>query len=51
MVWRMDEGARQRAAERLEAKFAFLFQQLNLVDTQDLVHRFVPEPEVSFPHP
>ncbi len=51
IVWRMDEGARQRAAERLEAKFAFLFQQLNLVDTQDLVHRFVPEPEVSFPHP
>jgi fructose/tagatose bisphosphate aldolase len=47
MVWRMDEGARRKAAERLEAKFAFLFQQLNLADTQDLVNRFVPKPEVS----
>ena len=47
-VWRMDEGTRKRAAEALEAKFTFLFQQLNLTDTQDLVRRFVPEPELTF---
>ncbi len=51
MIWRMDEGARRSAAEALEAKFAFLFQQLNLVDTHDLVERFVPEPEPAFPTP
>lgn len=51
MVWRMDEETRRRAAERLEAKFTFLFEQLNLADTQDLVERFVPEPEVTFPYP
>lgn len=51
MVWRMEEKARMKAAENLEAKFAFLFQQLNLVDTQDLVERFVPEPEVTFSYP
>jgi hypothetical protein len=51
MAWRMDEGARRKAAEALEAKFAFLFQQLNLVDTMDLVEKFVPEPEMNFPYP
>ncbi|MBW2122975.1 MAG: class II fructose-bisphosphate aldolase, partial [Deltaproteobacteria bacterium] len=51
MIWRMDEETRRRAAERLEAKFSFLFQQLNLVDTQELVERFVPEPEVTFRYP
>lgn len=51
MVWRMDEGSRKRAAERLEAKFGFLFQQLNLADTQDLVERLVPELEVTFSYP
>jgi fructose/tagatose bisphosphate aldolase len=51
MTWRMDEGARRKAAEALEAKFAFLFQQLNLVDTMDLVEKFVPEPEMTFPYP
>jgi fructose/tagatose bisphosphate aldolase len=48
VVWRMDEGARERAAESLEAKFAFLFEQLNLTNTQDLVKRFVPEPKLTF---
>jgi fructose/tagatose bisphosphate aldolase len=51
IVWRMDEEARKRAAEALEAKFTFLFQQLNLVDTKDLVERLVPESEVTFPYP
>ncbi len=51
MVWRMEEKARTKAAERLEAKFAFLFQQLNLKDTRDLVDRLVPEPEVTFSYP
>ncbi|NIS70474.1 MAG: hypothetical protein GTO12_16470 [Proteobacteria bacterium] len=48
MVWRIDEKTRRRAAEALEAKFTFLFQQLNLVDTENLVKRWVPEPEVTF---
>jgi hypothetical protein len=51
MVWRMDEKARRRAAEALEAKFIFLFQQLNLVDTQNLVKKWVPEPQVTFRYP
>jgi len=51
IVWRMDEEARMRATEALETKFAFLFQQLNLVDTQDLIERWVPEPDVVFQHP
>lgn len=46
IVWRMDQRARGRAAEALEEKFAFLFQQLNLVDTKDLVDRLVPEPNL-----
>ena len=50
-VWRMDEGTRKRAAEALEAKFTFLFQQLNLTDTQNLIRRFVPEPELTFQCP
>jgi fructose/tagatose bisphosphate aldolase len=42
LVWRMDEEARDRAARNLETKFAFLFQQLNLVNSDDLVKRLVP---------
>jgi fructose/tagatose bisphosphate aldolase len=44
LVWRMDEKARRLAAERLEAKFSFLFEQLNLTDTKALVERSVPAP-------
>ena len=50
-IWRMEEEPRQRAADKLEAKFAFLFQQLNVTDTEDLVQRYVPEPAMTFQHP
>jgi hypothetical protein len=51
IIWRMDEGARSRAADSLEAKFRFMFQQLNLTDTLELVNRYVPEPPLKFRYP
>jgi hypothetical protein len=51
MIWRMDEEARRKSGESLEAKFAFLFEQLNVTDTQQLVEKLVPEPEVTFEYP
>lgn len=50
-IWRMDGEARGKAFESLYSQFAFLFEQLNVQDTIELVKQYVPTPELSMPFP
>jgi fructose/tagatose bisphosphate aldolase len=45
-VWDIDPGAREEIREALEEKFAFLFEQLNAVDTRGLVEEHIDALEV-----
>ena len=45
-VWDIDSGAREQIREALKEKFAFLFEQLDAVDTVDLVENYIDAPEV-----
>jgi fructose/tagatose bisphosphate aldolase len=50
-IWRMDGEARGEAFESLYSQFAFLFEQLNVQDTIELVKRYVPMPGLLMPFP
>ncbi|MBV9547295.1 MAG: aldolase, partial [Chloroflexi bacterium] len=43
-VWTLPESTRSAIRGQLEEKFAFLFEQLNAVDTRDLVAKHVANP-------
>jgi fructose/tagatose bisphosphate aldolase len=45
-VWDVEPGAREEIREALEEKFAFLFEQLDAVDTVGLVEKHIDAPEV-----
>jgi hypothetical protein len=45
-VWDIAPEARQAIREALEEKFAFLFEQLNAVDTVDLIEAHIEAPEI-----
>jgi len=45
-VWDIEPRARERIREALEEKFAFLFEQLNAVDTVSLIEEHIDAPEV-----
>jgi fructose/tagatose bisphosphate aldolase len=45
-VWDIAPDARQAIREALEEKFAFLFEQLNAVDTVSLVEEHITAPEI-----
>ncbi|MBV9174757.1 MAG: class II fructose-bisphosphate aldolase [Chloroflexi bacterium] len=44
VVWTLPESTRSAIRGQLEEKFAFLFEQLNAVDTRDLVAKHVANP-------
>lgn len=44
-VWDIPTQSREEIRDALREKFAFLFEQLNAVDTEDLVHRHISAPE------
>lgn len=50
-IWRMDEEARGKAFESLHDQFSFLFEQLNVGDTVELVKKHIPAPALSMPFP
>jgi fructose-bisphosphate aldolase class II len=43
-LWSMSEEVRSAIAADLERTFAFLFEQLNVIGTEDQVHRFIQAP-------
>jgi fructose/tagatose bisphosphate aldolase len=45
-VWDIESGAREQIREALKEKFAFLFEQLDAVDTVGLVEKHIDAPEV-----
>ncbi len=49
--WSLGEDIIAPIRETLENQFAFLFQQLNVVNSLELVNRFVTAPEVHRPMP
>lgn len=50
-IWRMPARARRGAFNALQAKFAFLFDQLGVTNTAEMVRGLVPMPEVRMPFP
>ncbi|RMF30656.1 MAG: hypothetical protein D6759_11480, partial [Chloroflexi bacterium] len=44
--WGLPEELKATIRERLEAKFGFLFEQLEVVDTLDLAVRYAPRIEM-----
>ncbi len=44
-VWDIAPEIREGIRDALREKFAFLFEQLNAVDTQELVHQYIDAPE------
>lgn len=49
--WDLPAGVKERLAAAYEEKFGFLFTQLAVVDTADVVRRFVRPPEQHKPQP
>jgi hypothetical protein len=49
--WTLPEGIRAAAAEELYDQFAFLFDQLGVKDTQDLVAEYVTDHDFHPPFP
>jgi fructose/tagatose bisphosphate aldolase len=45
-VWDIESGAREQIRDALKEKFAFLFEQLDAVDTLGLVEEHIDAPEV-----
>ncbi|HNR14668.1 MAG TPA: class II fructose-bisphosphate aldolase [Thermodesulfobacteriota bacterium] len=50
-MWDLPEKTRMALGKELEDKFDFLFKKLNVVDTEDLVKKFVSAPLVNPPVP
>lgn len=50
-LWDLPGGIRETIGEALEREFAFLFEQLNVVDTASLVAKHCLPQEVPFPAP
>ena len=51
MVWTMPEDVRAKVAENLYDQFAFLFAQLGVVDTKDLIAKHVTLHDFHLPYP
>jgi fructose-bisphosphate aldolase class II len=49
--WSLSQGARESIGASLEKQFAFLFEQLAVGGTTDLVRKFVRAPEIHHPVP
>ncbi|MCD6289244.1 MAG: class II fructose-bisphosphate aldolase [Anaerolineae bacterium] len=49
--WGLPESVRQAFGETLEEKFSFFFGKLNVVNTKDLVAKYVKAPEIHKPMP
>jgi fructose/tagatose bisphosphate aldolase len=50
-TWNIPDDAKAALAKAYDAKFEFLFTQLNVGDTKDVVARFVKAPEIHRPMP
>ncbi len=50
-LWNMAEDVKSQLCGALEQKFAFYYQQLSVVDTRDLVDRWIKPAQVSRPRP
>ncbi len=51
MVWTMPEEVRAGVAEKLYDQFAFLFGQLGVVDTKDLIAQYITVHDFHLPYP
>jgi fructose/tagatose bisphosphate aldolase len=51
MTWTMPEDIRAKVAENLYDQFAFLFEQLGIVDTKDLIDKHVTLHDFHLPYP
>lgn len=51
MVWTMPEDIRAKVSEALYDQFSFLFQQLGVVDTKDLIARHTTIHDFHLPYP
>jgi len=50
-IWRMEEASRDEAFEALAEEFSFLFDQLNVGDTVDLIEKYLSMPPIDIPFP
>jgi hypothetical protein len=50
-IWNIPDDAKAALAKAYDAKFEFLFTQLNVGDTKDVVAQFVKAPEIHRPMP
>jgi len=51
MAWTMPEDVRAKVAEDLYDQFAFLFEQLGVVDTKDLIAQYTTIHDFHLPYP
>jgi fructose/tagatose bisphosphate aldolase len=51
MTWTMPEDIRAKVAENLYDQFAFLFEQLGVVDTKDLIAKYTTIHDFHLPYP
>jgi fructose/tagatose bisphosphate aldolase len=50
-VWTLPESTRSTIRTQLEQKFEFLYEKLGVVDSEDLVSRYVEPKQISKPQP